>query len=561
MILSQHKVNELLQIFDNPKSIQPYDISYQKEEVKNASKFLNDYHLYGPPKKYQTYATPITNTSQPKEIININQSFNSQNEIANKKSIILSNNIQNLQNADDIEMHQSISNLKNGQEEYIKKHGPLSNSQYYYNGYNKSTIPNLPKYDPKTQSIYEYEYQKNESILNNILGNSKDLATTQYLHDNNYEQNYEYNYNNYNNYNNYSSYDITNSSRMKNMNYRKPRSLKDIPSHPEDVIMTEIPPNLAISMNPISSSNLGGIGQIPIINPQTDLNQIPQELNQKPRIIEEINTDIVPNDNIVQNQQTEEPVLLDSLEPVKEPEEVKVEEEVKPEGKFKITEFNGPVKVPPNYSTDDEDEFDAIQILNSDKSDWKLQVDKDGMKVYSKLYKITNDEGKEVDNIMFYTDATVNFPASEINKQLYTYSLREKWDKSLQKGKLIKEEEVSHNLIVKQFYAYIKMPFIFSDRDMVLKEKLWKDYQGEKDCTLCNLKSIEHPDYPAKEKPVRAEQKNFGRYVKPISDNQCKMYVISKSYMKLSAPVSMMEGKGSEGQVKSIKEFLKHCGN
>ena len=49
--------------------------------------------------------------------------------------------------------------------------------------------------------------------------------------------------------------------------------------------------------------------------------------------------------------------------------------------------------------------------------------------------------------------------------------------------------------------------------------------------------------------------------MKPISDNQCKMYVISKSDMKLSAPVSMMEGKGSEGQVKSIKEFLKHCGN
>ena len=471
---------------------------------------------------------------------------------------ILSNNINNLENYEDIDIYKSITDLKNGQQEFIKNK-EAKNSQNINNIYPKYSI--YPKFNPNTQSISAYEYQKNESILNSILGNSNDLATTQYLYDNNYEQNYKYNYNNYNNYNNYSSYDITNSSRMKNMNYRKPRSLKDIPSHPEDVIMTEIPPNLAISMNPISSSNLGGIGQIPIINPQTDLNQIPQELNQKPRIIEEINTDIVPNDNIVQNQQTEEPVLLDSLEPVKEPEEVKVEEEVKPEGKFKITEFNGPVKVPPNYSTDDEDEFDAIQILNSDKSDWKLQVDKDGMKVYSKLYKITNDEGKEVDNIMFYTDATVNFPASEINKQLYTYSLREKWDKSLQKGKLIKEEEVSHNLIVKQFYAYIKMPFIFSDRDIVLKEKLWKDYQGEKDCTLCNIKSFEHPDYPAKEKPVRAEQRNFGRYVKPISDNQCKMYVISKFDMKLSAPISMMEGKGSEGQLKSIKEFLKHCGN
>ena len=556
MILSQARVDELLKIFDKPNNISPYNYTRQKKEVENTSKFVNNNNLYSPQIIDKNQNLNAGFPFSKKVTINKSKSINSQNPVNNGQSTILLNNIDNLENQEDIEIHQSIFNLKNGQQEYVKN---KEVSQFGNNIYPKHSI--YPKYNPNTQSISAYEYQKNESILNSILGNSNDLATTQYLYDNKYEQNYEYNYNNYNNYNNYSSYDITNSSRMKNMNYRKPRSLKDIPSHPEDVIMTEIPPNLAISMNPISSSNLGGIGQIPIINPQTDLNQIPQELNQKPRIIEEINTDIVPNDNIVQNQQTEEPVLLDSLEPVKEPEEVKVEEEVKPEGKFKITEFNGPVKVPPNYSTDDEDEFDAIQILNSDKSDWKLQVDKDGMKVYSKLYKITNDEGKEVDNIMFYTDATVNFPASEINKQLYTYSLREKWDKSLQKGKLIKEEEVSHNLIVKQFYAYIKMPFIFSDRDIVLKEKLWKDYQGEKDCTLCNLKSIEHPDYPAKEKPVRAEQKNFGRYVKPISDNQCKMYVISKFDMKLSAPISMMEGKGSEGQLKSIKEFLKHCGN
>ena len=48
--------------------------------------------------------------------------------------------------------------------------------------------------------------------------------------------------------------------------------------------------------------------------------------------------------------------------------------------------------------------------------------------------------------------------------------------------------------------------------------------------------------------------------MKPISDNQCKMYVISKSDMKLSAPVSMMEGKGSDSQAKWVKEFISHCG-
>jgi hypothetical protein len=234
--------------------------------------------------------------------------------------------------------------------------------------------------------------------------------------------------------------------------------------------------------------------------------------------------------------------------------------EVKPNGQFKVTEFNGPVKLPQNYSTDDEDEFNAIQILNQDKSSWKLQIDKDNMKVYSKLYKIIDEKGKEDDNIMFYTEATLNFSASEINKQLYTYSLREKWEKSLQKGKLIKDENLPNNLQITEYYAFIKMPLLFSDRDMVLRKKVWKDYQGEKDCTLSHLKSIEHPDFPAKKKPVRAEYENRGEYVKPINENQCKLYMATKFNMKVSAPVSMMEGKGSDSQAKWVKEFISHCG-
>ena len=567
MILSQHKVNELLQIFDNPKSIQPYDISYQKEEVKNASKFLNDYHLYGPPKKYQTYATPITNTSQPKEIININQSFNSQNEIANKKSIILSNNIQNLQNADDIEMHQSISNLKNGQEEYIKKHGPLNNSQYYYNGYNKSTIPNIPKYDPKTQSIYEYEYQKNESILNNILTNPTNFNTNNYFDNypqkNNiyntysiYNNNFNYN-NNYNNYNDFRSIYNTNSSIMKAQNYKKIPGLKDIPSNQEDVIITEIPENYAISMNPISSSNLQGIPTVPIsINNNNNINQMPQVLNEKPRMIEEINTDLIPmSEEINPNQQKEEPVLLESLEPQKE--EVQQPEPVKT-GMYKITNFNGPVTLPQNYSTDDEDEFNAIQILNEDISNWKLQKDQDNIKIYSKIFKMINRKGKEVDNIVFYIDATIDHPASEVNKQAHNLSLRSKWEKSLQKGKILKEERLPNNIDLAEYYAYIKMPFIFSDRDAVLRSKTWCDYLGEKDCYLTHIKSIEHPDYPPKDNPVRAIYENAGQYIKPINENQCKFYSVSKFDFDISISPSMMEGSGSDGNLKSIKEFIKH---
>ena len=571
MLLSQNKVNELLQTFDNPKSIEPYNISYQKEEVKNASQFLNDYHLYGPPKKYQTYV-PIETPIQPKEITNLNQSLNSQNEITNKNSVILSNDIQNLQNAEDIEMHQSIFNLKNGQKDYIQK---KSTSYNNYIPYTTSSIPNIPKYDPKTQSIYEYEYQKNENILNSILTNptrSFNNNNNQYLNeydynqnnnnniynDNynyNYNNNYNYNFNNFNNFNNYSDFRSTNninSSVMKNYNYKRSPGLKDIPSHPEDVIITEIPQNYALSMNPVSSTNLNGM---PII---------PQEINQAPKMVEEINTDLIPtneeinqNENENQNIQKEEPVLLESLEPQKE-EEPQIEQ-IK-EGMYKITNFNGPVKVPQNYSTNDEDEFNAIQILNEDISSWKLLKDKDNIKVYSKIFKMINRKGKEVDNIVFYVDALIDHPAKEVNKQAHNYSLRAKWEKSLQKGKILKEEHLENNIDICEYYYYIKMPFVFSDRDAILRSKTWNDYLGEKDCYLTHLKSIEHPDYPPKDDPVRALYENAGQYIKPVNENQCKFYSVKKFDFDISVSPSMMEGSGGDGTIKSIKELISHCG-
>ena len=131
-------------------------------------------------------------------------------------------------------------------------------------------------------------------------------------------------------------------------------SLKDIPSNPDDVAITEIPPNLAVSMNPLSSSNLRFAGSaisvmpvVPIQASQENINQISQEMPEKPKMIEEINTDIIPNEpnddinqiqtkeepvintDIIQNepnddtnqiQTKEEPVLLETLEPQKEAE-------------------------------------------------------------------------------------------------------------------------------------------------------------------------------------------------------------------------------------------------
>ena len=234
-------------------------------------------------------------------------------------------------------------------------------------------------------------------------------------------------------------------------------------------------------------------------------------------------------------------------------------EEIAKNGKYKITEFNGPVILPPNYSTDDEDEFNAIQILNQDISSWKLQKDKYNIKIYSKLFKIINDEGQEVDNIVFYTDATANCPASKANDKFNNFNPRTKWDKALKNGKLIKEENLTGNIKITNYYSYIKMPLFFSDRDSVLRAKTWCDYLGEKDCFLSHFKSMEHPDYPSKEKPVRAFYENGGVYIRPINENQCKFYYIAKFDFKISAPIFMMEGTGSEGQLNSMKDFIDCC--
>ena len=63
-----------------------------------------------------------------------------------------------------------------------------------------------------------------------------------------------------------------------------------------------------------------------------------------------------------------------------------------------------------------------------------------------------------------------------------------------------------------------------------------------------------------KEKPVRATFENRGNYVEPLDEYKCKFYLASKFDMKMSVGASMMEGKGSEGQLKWFKEFVKQCG-
>ena len=102
------------------------------------------------------------------------------------------------------------------------------------------------------------------------------------------------------------------------------------------------------------------------------------------------------------------------------------------------------------------------------------------------------------------------------------------------------------------------MPFIFSDRDMVVRKKIWENYNGENECCLNEIHSIEHPDYPAKEKPVRAILLNKSKYIKPIDGNKTKFYYVNRFDLKLDLKGDVMESKGADKTEKWFKQFLAH---
>ena len=82
------------------------------------------------------------------------------------------------------------------------------------------------------------------------------------------------------------------------------------------------------------------------------------------------------------------------------------------------------------------------QKINDDISKWKIQIDKPNYKIYSKPFKTRNEKGEEGEARMFYLDATIDKPASVINKAINSFELRQEWEESLKKVKKIREKNL-----------------------------------------------------------------------------------------------------------------------
>ena len=233
-----------------------------------------------------------------------------------------------------------------------------------------------------------------------------------------------------------------------------------------------------------------------------------------------------------------------------------------PAKKYPInTTPNSVVALPENYSTDDEDEFNAIKILNEDLSVWKLYTDKEDIKVWFKSFPTKDEKGEDTEGIIGYTEATLNCPASKLITSLNDFNFRTDTDEQYKKGKLISENTIDGNIKVMILYLYMKMPFIFSDRDFVVQKKCWLDYNGNKDHALFYMHSVENSEYPPKDKPVRGTYVNRSGYVKALGDNQCKINVVTCMDIKLNVGVERMSKSGAEMQEKWIKALRKKLAN
>jgi hypothetical protein len=184
----------------------------------------------------------------------------------------------------------------------------------------------------------------------------------------------------------------------------------------------------------------------------------------------------------------------------------------------------------------------------NEKGEYVYEVDDEEMK---------DEEGKDAESVIGYCEAILDFPASKVIEKMNDFEFRRNVDANYKKGNLISERMEEGNIKVMEMYLYLKMPFIFSDRDFVVKKKCWLDYNGNKDHALFFIHSVENPQFPPTKKLVRGTFENRSGYIKPLGDNQCQLNVVTAMDVKMSLGVSTMSKNGAEMQEKWVNNLRK----
>ena len=339
-------------------------------------------------------------------------------------------------------------------------------------------------------------------------------------------------------------------------------------------------------MNPISDSSLHNLSidlfktSKPLILIKGDNQQLPI-LNNFPSInnIEMSKSIIDENSNLfrsINNQAEFQKGISSSINSDRRESDIVIEKEFEANNRIfiekddKFIEFNQSfekkyklkflpeniIKVPINYTTDDEDEFQIVSIINESlQNDWKLVIDdkENNIKVYKKdvLYTPTP---------LLKTFGEIPFSLKIVMEVLYNYDFRLNWDEIYKKILLVKKLP-NINKEYESFieYSILQFPTIIDDRDFVQKVKIWRNYLGNPKIVLSHNKSVKYYKFPEIPNSVRGEIFIGGFYLEQIKNNLTKVIYVNNLDIKITFGISLINKREIENQQIFIKNLIKGC--
>ena len=234
------------------------------------------------------------------------------------------------------------------------------------------------------------------------------------------------------------------------------------------------------------------------------------------------------------------------------------------EKKYKIiTNENSTIKLPENYSTDNEKEYLLVNLINEDVSEnnsfgWEHSVSKKGINVYLKKVFI-EDEGKQRKIGIVKTYNILEYPFEKVIRFLNDFEERKKIEPMYKKGKIL-ENQIEDGIDIQYSYLHLQMPLVYTDREFVQVRRLYKNYGGNnKSCLFLNY-SINRDDCPITEKRIRAEFIVMGMYLEEIAPNKTKEVFLSEVNMKMDMMISIILSMMPNEQYKWQLEIMKYLG-
>lgn len=137
----------------------------------------------------------------------------------------------------------------------------------------------------------------------------------------------------------------------------------------------------------------------------------------------------------------------------------------------------------------------------------------------------------------------------------------DKWDKTYKKHEIIQKYPIENGMEKQIVYLYIKMPVFMTDREVVLEEKIWSEYNGNPQNFFKCQRSTTNSKYPVKEKPIRAEMIIGGIYLKEQSPQETLIYVINQFDLKMTTAKDLAASKSQEAAKEFIVNLTKQVAN